>query len=211
MYAIWARGHARGGGQAAERVARAHRVGAHRLGRALRGRGRVAWAAGALPGAGSLSVVPGMTQESGFSPLAAASALSDTPWRAAMALSVSPGCDAVATAARGRRRGGRAGGGRRRADRRGRRLAGRGDRQVRAGDDARLGREAVGGGHGARRQVVGGGDAPERLAGGNGVDGGHGRRGHQGARGHRGQQGTEAWGVAYHRPAVRDAAPRGVP
>ena len=50
-----------------------------------------AWATGALPGAGSLSVVPWITHESSFSPLAAASEPSDTPWRAAMALSVSPG------------------------------------------------------------------------------------------------------------------------
>ena len=82
---------ARGGGEAAERVAGPHRVGAHRLGRARRGGrgGRVA--AGALPGAGSLRLVAWMTQESSSSPLAAASALSETPLRAAIALSESPG------------------------------------------------------------------------------------------------------------------------
>jgi hypothetical protein len=47
---------------------------------------------GALPGTGSFSVVPEMTHESSFSPLAEASVLSPTPWRAAMALSESPGC-----------------------------------------------------------------------------------------------------------------------
>ena len=85
-------GHARRGRQAAERVARAHLVGAHRLGRALRRGGGRGLATGALPGAGSLSVVPEMTHESGLSPLAAASELRPMPWRAAMALSESPGC-----------------------------------------------------------------------------------------------------------------------
>ena len=85
------RGHARRGGQAAERVAGAHLVGAHRLGGALRGGGR---GLGDRRAARSRQPQRGarMTHESSFSPLAAASELSDTPWRAAMALSVSPGC-----------------------------------------------------------------------------------------------------------------------
>ena len=149
-----------------------------------------------------------MTHESSFSPLAAASELSDTPWRAAMRAQRVAGRDAIAAAARGRRRRGRAGGGGHRVDRRGRRLSGRGDGQVRAGDHARLGGEAVGRRHRARRQVVGVGDAPERLAGGNGVCGRHGRRGHQGARGHRGQQGTEHGALTTTVPAVPTRAAR---
>ena len=91
MYAIWAAGTRDGGGQAAERVARAHLVGAHRLRERPAPPGRPR-AAGALPGVGSLSVVPEMTHELSFSPLAAASELRPTPWRAAIALSESPGC-----------------------------------------------------------------------------------------------------------------------
>src|SRR5262245_50694734 len=46
---------------------------------------------GALPAPGMCSVVPEITQPSAFSPLAAANAEGETPWRAAIPLSVSPG------------------------------------------------------------------------------------------------------------------------
>ena len=86
------RGHARRGRQAAERVAGAHLVGAHRLGRALRGAGAAAWATGALPGAGSLSVVPWMTQRVGLQPVGGRERAQADALAAAIALSVSPGC-----------------------------------------------------------------------------------------------------------------------
>src|SRR5213075_2852361 len=95
---------------------------------------------------------------------AAASDLNDTPWRTAISLSVSPGATRYPPPPEA------------------------------AGAELVPGEEGAGltgGGHRARRQVVGIGDAPERFAGGNRVSGRHRRRGHQGARGHRGQQGTE--------------------
>jgi hypothetical protein len=45
----------------------------------------------AVPAAGSRRVVPERTHESGFSPFAAASVAVETPWRAAIAPSESPG------------------------------------------------------------------------------------------------------------------------
>ncbi len=110
------------------------------------------------PRRGGAAACPPAAGRLGSRPFAAARRESETPLRAAMPLSVSPRRTTSPPPPLDDGRGGRGRGRRRDAG------PERRDRQARAGDDAGLGRQAVGRGEGARGQAVGGGDAPQRLS-----------------------------------------------
>ena len=133
----------------------------------------------APPAAGRVRRVPASSGRAGSRPLTAARRVIETPWRTAMPLSVSP-TDAEARAGRGSGRGRRPGGGGRRPRR---------DDQAGPGDHARLGREAVRRGDRGRGHAVGHRDPPQRLAGGDRVDGAERGAGGQEGGGHEGRAG----------------------